>query len=791
MGHGWIQDISKTVLQMQAAAWLPWLVGAVIVALIALAQTRVARGVAISLSAAALVSALVVGLWWAWAGKWLCDDAYISFTYAKRFAEGFGFVLNPGERVEGYTNFLWVLLLGLLSKAGGSIPEAGLFLDLAFFIVAVLAASFLAASPQPGPHRWALPLAGMAVALSRPFYTFATSGLETLPALALAALAVLQWQRAKRGQAAVLFAIAAMTRPDHLLLAGAAWVTEAIVLLAGRTPVRIVVGRVLRFAAPTLVLFGAYWIWRWGYYGDFLPNTFYAKSGGGSYFSQGVVYLTHGLLASGAWLALALLAILAPWALRSPAKRPLVLYACAVALTHGLYVVKVGGDFMEFRFLLPSLFFALVASDVALRPVLLEGFAKAGWRTVAALVVCAAFGLLATNVRPITDAKKRWYLSAEDTFYRVTSIFPFVLDHPFANSGRQLKEALQPAGLAPRFAFGCIGMVAYYSEMPLIDTYGLATKSIARKPLTRRGRPGHEKRASTADLLDEMADLSERSPWPEWDHFTPVQVGGVRLHLLHHLPRLEALARSKGWHYPDIDAEISGVIMHGDLGQVRKSRDFFARFLEDTPNAGERLARFDRVLSGAWRQLPPDSVPDDEWPTYLRRAEFLGERALATRLARRIVRRVTFDETAADIGLQGNLLPPAAGKLPRQSPVSGFHGRLLVNTFGAEAPVTGAIALNLQAGAGLRLNLLVGGGDDCALTAVVLYSGEREVERWCGAKTNVLRPVSRDLDDVENGKLAILDTSSARRWSHILADDILVFRRAPTAADAAPQTSPP
>src|SRR5436189_992982 len=47
---------------------------------------------------------------WHYAG-WMDDDAFISFRYAQNLAEGNGLVFNPGERVEGYTNFLWVLLL--------------------------------------------------------------------------------------------------------------------------------------------------------------------------------------------------------------------------------------------------------------------------------------------------------------------------------------------------------------------------------------------------------------------------------------------------------------------------------------------------------------------------------------------------------------------------------------------------------------------------------------------------------------------------------------------------------
>ena len=41
----------------------------------------------------------------------LSDDSFISFRYARHLAEGHGLVWNSGERIEGYTNFLWVLFM--------------------------------------------------------------------------------------------------------------------------------------------------------------------------------------------------------------------------------------------------------------------------------------------------------------------------------------------------------------------------------------------------------------------------------------------------------------------------------------------------------------------------------------------------------------------------------------------------------------------------------------------------------------------------------------------------------
>ena len=47
----------------------------------------------------------------AWKNAFYQDDAFISFRYAKNLVDGHGLVFNPGERVEGYTNFLWTLLM--------------------------------------------------------------------------------------------------------------------------------------------------------------------------------------------------------------------------------------------------------------------------------------------------------------------------------------------------------------------------------------------------------------------------------------------------------------------------------------------------------------------------------------------------------------------------------------------------------------------------------------------------------------------------------------------------------
>src|SRR6266850_6494270 len=49
----------------------------------------------------------------AWSNRFIQDDAFISFRYADNFVHGRGLVWNEAERVEGYTNFLWTMLIGV------------------------------------------------------------------------------------------------------------------------------------------------------------------------------------------------------------------------------------------------------------------------------------------------------------------------------------------------------------------------------------------------------------------------------------------------------------------------------------------------------------------------------------------------------------------------------------------------------------------------------------------------------------------------------------------------------
>src|SRR5262249_56971980 len=82
-------------------------------------RPRVGRG---AIATIALVTALaIVGIVYL---HFICDDAFISFRYADNLVHGRGLVFNPGERVEGYTNFLWLMAAAGMIAIGVP-PEIG------------------------------------------------------------------------------------------------------------------------------------------------------------------------------------------------------------------------------------------------------------------------------------------------------------------------------------------------------------------------------------------------------------------------------------------------------------------------------------------------------------------------------------------------------------------------------------------------------------------------------------------------------------------------------------------
>lgn len=276
------------------------------------------------------------------------DDAYISLRYAQKFLYGHGLVWNPGERVEGYSNFLWVILVSLLGSLKIDLVLATRVLGIASFL-ACGSAVFLFCRGVSGRRRVAPALALLLLLTSLPMIVWSIGGLESVLFALILLLAVWALLRTidRTPQAAilagVLFGLLSMTRPDGPLycVVAVGWL-----LLYNRRGLPYVIGI---FA----VAFGAFLLWRHTYYGDWLPNPYYVKGEVSlPNLVRGLTYLKEYALSLPYLLPLVVVSFL--WIRIRGEWRPRHSLFLLLVGGHLVYIMSVGGDHMPaFRFLVP------------------------------------------------------------------------------------------------------------------------------------------------------------------------------------------------------------------------------------------------------------------------------------------------------------------------------------------------------------------------------------------------------------------------------------------------------
>jgi arabinofuranosyltransferase len=440
----------------------------------------------------ALAGLLALAAAWAWSNRFVQDDAYISCTYARHWVEGHGLVFNPGERVEGYTNFLWTLLLALPIRAGWDPAAFACGAGLAAFALTLLLAHRLAGllAPRTSAGLWAVFLLGA----NYTFSAYATGGLETqwqtllvtaAAAVAFAAAARGAWGPAAFALFSLLAALAVLMRLDSLVLLAVPAVLAAAAAWRGRNW-----RAAACLAGPFALLVGPWLAWKWHFYGALLPNTFHAKTGG-------AVWL-RGLYYAGSFFVAYLLVV--PLAIhllrlrrdarevaRASAAAPLphraLLLAHLPPILWLAYVVAVGGDFMEYRFLVPML---------PLLMVLLAGSLCASrWRWAVAAALLAASGLHARTF----DASplKRGMASVPELRRCVTG------RGNWCELGAALGRAFGP-GDRPSIAVTPAGALPYFSRLRTVDMLGLNDPWVARHGARLSDRAGHRRIATVAYL---------------------------------------------------------------------------------------------------------------------------------------------------------------------------------------------------------------------------------------------------------------------------------------------------
>ena len=131
-------------------------------------------------SASAVAGLVIAALYAHHVARWnfLGDDAFISFRYARHLFAGHGLTWNPGERVEGYTNFLWVVLLAGGLGLGIDPETLSRALGIASGAAVLVLAGWFAKRRFGAPTMLAF-LPPALLASNRSFAAWSTGGLET------------------------------------------------------------------------------------------------------------------------------------------------------------------------------------------------------------------------------------------------------------------------------------------------------------------------------------------------------------------------------------------------------------------------------------------------------------------------------------------------------------------------------------------------------------------------------------------------------------------------------------
>ncbi|WP_239476459.1 flagellar motor control protein ZomB [Nocardia arizonensis] len=522
-----------------------------------------------------------------WQRRWIADDGLIVLRTVRNLMAGNGPVFNAGERVETNTSTAWTYIVWFFSwltelRLEYVVLAVAMTLSLAAVVFAMLGSARLWGGTSSA---LLLPAGALVYIALPPARDYVTSGLES--GLVICWLGLLWWQLMRWAQAervrvtglfglVFLAGLAPLIRPEMTLVGVLAL---ALIFLAPMPRFRFgpTVLRMVIVAVAGVVPMG-YQIWRMGYYGLPYPNTAVAKDAGGAKWAQGLTYLWD--LVGPYYLLVPLLILLIAAVavgratgvftravvaepggarerierlrsrLRAPGAVVTLVLLAAVVLT--VYALRVGGDFMHGRMLLPQLFlFLLPVSVIPLRLpetgarrvdpvfaiVLLAWLGTVAWAVFAADTTAiktgtkiSASGIVDERVYYVLNTGHDHPIRAED-----------YLDYPRIRAMVNDITATPDGGVllnSPSFMFwyvapppqpipvGGAGHTVYFLNLgmtsmnvPLdvrvIDQMGLAYPLAAHTERLTDGRIGHDKNLYPDWVIVE-AGMVDRKPWMPW-----------------------------------------------------------------------------------------------------------------------------------------------------------------------------------------------------------------------------------------------------------------------------------
>ena len=291
-----------------------------------------------------LLPALLAFSFLAYHFNFVQDDAYISYRYVANYLNGDGLVYNIGERVEGFTNFAWVVWLLLFGSLGFDYILLSQVIGFAFGLGIIFLTYLITIEVLGEKNKLLSLLPSYLVGLNMSLAYWAPAGLET------AAFAFF-----------VMFSLLCFIRRSYWLIFGllmAVWIRPegglaALLLLFIESIMNKGIPKYSLTCGITAFVLSLPFIgFKLFYYGSILPNPFYAKTGIGiAQLSSGLEYAVRYLYHYGFFGIGLLLPLIFYKKLTSSVKT-----IWFFTILYFLYIILVGGDVLKVhRFFIPLL----------------------------------------------------------------------------------------------------------------------------------------------------------------------------------------------------------------------------------------------------------------------------------------------------------------------------------------------------------------------------------------------------------------------------------------------------
>lgn len=461
---------------------------------------------------APLLAASLLLVWHSLQFGFVTDDAYISFVFSENFAEHGQLLFNYGHPpVEGYTNFLWTFLLGLLMVVGLPPEVMSLILGPAFAIGSMYLALRILEHTGGEKSAWDY-LAPTLLALSSGYACWSSGGLETQMFSFWVTLTLYSYLRAFTQARfyrvlGVALALAAMTRPEGLLIAA---------VIGGHRVLIKAWQRDFRFHRDELLCVGLFvliwapWFgWRYWYYGHLFPNTYYVKAAGEASAGYAEAMQANGRHYLWQWLTQSKMLWGAPLVLfglglAKPLTRRFVFGSLALLISavYMIYVMRVGGDFMGLhRFVMPLFIIGAIGFALGLR--LVVNALPKTWpkRWIGAGLAMASVMLFAVSQYWLTHESMNWRNWKSDNGIDTPSYLA-VYAHDRKLIGEHMRSCFRDDDFS---IFGGVGAKPYHAKAKGVDVFGLVSEEIAHQVPRTRPRAGHNKWAPDTLLYETYA----------------------------------------------------------------------------------------------------------------------------------------------------------------------------------------------------------------------------------------------------------------------------------------------